>query len=125
MYDFGRSLHVDDPSYIPARHFQNNLIPRDQPCYTCHTDYTLFGTIHAKFRGLRHIYVEYFGKVPHPADIRLYTPFNRTGRIRRFSYPRRSRLFKSDAPDMCRSMTSNFRLARNIQVASSRARCEV
>jgi cytochrome c-type protein NapC len=73
MNDFGRSLHVDDPSYIPARHFQNNLVPRDHACYTCHTDYTMFGTIHAKFRGLRHIYVQYFGKVPPPADIKLYT----------------------------------------------------
>ena len=76
MYDFGRSLHVDDPSYIPSRHFQNNLVPRDHACYTCHTDYTMFGTMHAKFRGLRHIYVQYFGKVPQPANIKLYTPFN-------------------------------------------------
>jgi cytochrome c-type protein NapC len=76
MHDFGRSLHVDDPSYIPAKHFQNNLVPRDRACYTCHTDYTMFGTVHAKFRGLRHIYVQYLGRVPEPADIRLYTPFN-------------------------------------------------
>lgn len=76
MNDFGRSLYVDDPSYIPAKHFQNNLVPRDHACYTCHTDYTMFGTVHAKFRGLRHIYVQYLGKVPQPADIKLYTPFN-------------------------------------------------
>ena len=36
----------------------------------------MFGTFHAKFRGLRHIYVQYFGKVPKPADIKLYTAFN-------------------------------------------------
>ncbi len=42
MEDFGRSLYVDDPSYIPAAHFQNNRVPRDHACYTCHTDYTLF-----------------------------------------------------------------------------------
>lgn len=76
MHDSGRSLYVDDPSYLPAAHFQNNLVPRDHACYTCHTDYTMFGTVHAKFRGLRHIYVQYFGKVPQPADIKLYTPFN-------------------------------------------------
>jgi cytochrome c-type protein NapC len=76
MHDFGRSLYVDDPSYIPAAHFQNNLVPRDHACYTCHTDYTMFGTVHAKLRGLRHIYVQYFGKIPQPADIKLYTPFN-------------------------------------------------
>jgi len=76
MNDFGRSLHVDDPSYIPAKHFQNNLVPRDHACYTCHTDYTMFGPVHAKLRGLRHIYVQYFGKPPAPAEIKLYTPFN-------------------------------------------------
>ncbi len=76
MHDFGRSLYVDDPSYIPAAHFQNNLVPRNHACYTCHTDYTMFGTFHAKLRGLRHIYVQYIGTVPRPADIKLYTAFN-------------------------------------------------
>src|SRR5215831_12009901 len=38
MHDFGRSLMVDDRSYVPARHYQNKLIPRDHACYTCHTD---------------------------------------------------------------------------------------
>jgi cytochrome c-type protein NapC len=76
MHDFGRSLYVDDPSYVPAKHFQNKLVPRDHACYTCHTDYTLFGPVHAKLRGLRHIYVQYFGKAPQPAEIKLYTPFN-------------------------------------------------
>src|ERR1700694_5624415 len=76
MYDFGRSLHVDDPSYIPARHFQNNLIPRDQACFTCHTDYTMFGPLSSKLRGLHHLYVQYLGTVPKPEDIKLYTPYN-------------------------------------------------
>ena len=76
MNDFGRSLNVDDPSYIPAKHFQNNLVPRDRACYTCHTDYTMFGPLHSKLRGLRHIYVQYFGKAPAPAAIKLYSPFN-------------------------------------------------
>jgi cytochrome c-type protein NapC len=76
MHDFGQSLYVDDPSYIPARHFQNNLVPREHACYTCHTDYAMFGTVHSKFRGLRHLYVQYLGHPPAPADIKLYTPFN-------------------------------------------------
>ena len=66
MHDFGQSLYVDDPSYIPAKHFQNNLVPRDRACYTCHTDYTMFGTMHSKLRGLRHVYVQYLGKIPRP-----------------------------------------------------------
>lgn len=76
MSSFGKSLYVDDPSYVPARHFQNNLVPRDHACYTCHTDYTMFGTVHSKFRGLRHLYVQYLGKPPAPENIKLYTPFN-------------------------------------------------
>jgi len=76
MNDFGQSLYVDDPSYVPAKHFQNNLVPREHTCYTCHTDYTMFGTMHSKFRGLRHMYVQYLGTPPASADIKLYTPFN-------------------------------------------------
>ncbi|MGH9674480.1 MAG: hypothetical protein ACRD44_14975 [Bryobacteraceae bacterium] len=48
MSEFGRSLHVDDRSYLPAAHYQDNLVNRNHACYTCHTDYTMFGTISAK-----------------------------------------------------------------------------
>jgi cytochrome c-type protein NapC len=75
MNDYGKSLYVDNPSYIPAAHFQNNRVPRDEACYTCHTDYTLYtGGIKAKFRGLHHLYAQYLGKPEHP--IKLYTPYN-------------------------------------------------
>jgi cytochrome c-type protein NapC len=74
MQPYGRSLHVDNAAYIPAAHFQNNRIPRDYACYTCHTDYTLFGGAKSKLRGLRHVYKQY---ISHPANpIKLYTPFN-------------------------------------------------
>ena len=56
MGDYGKSLYVDDSSYIPAAHFQNGRVPRDQACYTCHTDYTIFGTFSSKLKGLHHIY---------------------------------------------------------------------
>ena len=75
MGDYGRSLLVDDSSYIPAAHYQNNRVPRDEACYTCHTDYTLYtGGIKAKFRGLHHLYAQYIGKPHQP--IKLYTPYN-------------------------------------------------
>ena len=67
---------MDDPSYVPARHFQNILVPRDRACYTCHTNYTMFGGVKAKMRGVRHIWVYYFGKVPKPEDIKLYHPYD-------------------------------------------------
>ena len=75
MEDFGKSLHFDDKSYLPAAHFLYHFVPPVHACYTCHTDYAMFGGVKAKFRGLRHIYVEYLGTVPKPTDIKLYTPF--------------------------------------------------
>jgi nitrate/TMAO reductase-like tetraheme cytochrome c subunit len=75
MTDYGRSLYYDDPGYLPAAHFQNRRIPREQACYTCHSDYTYFGGIRSKWRGLRHVYVQYFGTVPKPGEIHLYSQF--------------------------------------------------
>ena len=74
MAPYGKSLRIDDATYIPAAHFQNARIPRDQACYTCHTDYVMYGTIGAKLRGMRHVYVQYLGKATTP--LHLYTPFN-------------------------------------------------
>jgi cytochrome c-type protein NapC len=76
MTDFGKSLYVDDKSFLPAAHFQNNFVPRDHACFTCHTDYTMFGDYKAKWRGVHHVVVQYFGKIPKPEDIKLYTPYN-------------------------------------------------
>jgi cytochrome c-type protein NapC len=72
MENYGKSLHVDDPTYIPAMHFQYRRVPTDQACYTCHTDYTMFGGFRSKMRGLRHIWIQYLGTVPKPEDIKLY-----------------------------------------------------
>jgi len=76
MEPFGKSLYVDDPRYIAAAHFQNHRVPGDQACYTCHTDYALYGGIRAKWRGLHHVWVQYFGNPPAPEGIRLYSPYN-------------------------------------------------
>ena len=75
MEKFGQSLHYDDKSYIPSLHWENNFVPRDHACYTCHTDYSMFGPVKAKFNGLHHIFVQYFGTVPKPEEIKLYKPF--------------------------------------------------
>ena len=55
-------------------HFQNNLVPRERVCYTCHTDYTMYGDLSAKLRGLQHVYVHYLGTPPDP--VKLYSPYN-------------------------------------------------
>lgn len=74
MEPYGQSLYVDDPAHIPAAHFQNHRIPADEACYTCHTDYAMYGTLRVKLHGLRHVYVQYFGTAMNP--IRLYDPYN-------------------------------------------------
>ena len=74
MEPYGRSLRVDDPSYLAAAHFQNHRVPADQACYTCHTNYAMFGGVRAKLHGLKHVYVQYLGKLPQ--QIHLYEPYN-------------------------------------------------
>ena len=76
MEPYGQSLHVDDPFHLAAAHFQNHRVPPDEACYTCHTNYAMFGGVKAKLGGLRHLYVYYLGKPPKPADIKLYEPYN-------------------------------------------------
>jgi nitrate/TMAO reductase-like tetraheme cytochrome c subunit len=39
---------------LAATHYKNRYIQTDQ-CYTCHTDYGMFGTFKAKFEGLGHV----------------------------------------------------------------------
>ena len=74
MEDYGKSLLVDDKEYVPANHFQNNRIPRDKACFTCHTEYTMYGDFKAKMRGLRHLYVQYIGTIPD--TVKLYSYYN-------------------------------------------------
>jgi cytochrome c-type protein NapC len=73
---YEKSLSVDDPHYVAAAHFQNHRVPANQACYTCHTDYTVYGGVRAKWRGLHHVWVQYIGKPPATDAIRLYTPYN-------------------------------------------------
>lgn len=63
-------------SYIPTIDLQNNFVPRDHGCFACHTDDLMFGDYRAKWRGVHHLWVQYFGTVLRPADIQLYTPSN-------------------------------------------------
>ena len=73
MEPYGESLNVDDRSYLPASHFQNNRVSPEVACFTCHTQYTMFGGAKAKFRGLKHLFVNYLGKIPE--TIELYSPY--------------------------------------------------
>jgi cytochrome c-type protein NapC len=74
MQPYGESLMLDDSEYLPAAHFQNHRVPADSACYSCHTDYTMFGGVNAKMRGMRHLWVHYVGKAPE--KLALYEPYN-------------------------------------------------
>jgi cytochrome c-type protein NapC len=76
MEPYGKSLMVDDPAHLAAAHFQNHRVPADEACYTCHTNYAMFGDFRAKMHGLRHVYIHYLRTPPAPENIRLYDPFN-------------------------------------------------
>ena len=76
MEPHGKSLLVDDPQHLAAAHFQNHRVPPDQACYTCHTNYAMFGGFKAKLGGLKHMYVYYLGTPPAPEQIKLYEPYN-------------------------------------------------
>src|ERR1700687_3048897 len=68
MEPYGKSLHVDDPNYLAGAHFQNHRVPAHEACYTCHTNYAMFGSFRANLGGLRHLYVHYLKTEPGPQD---------------------------------------------------------
>ena len=76
MDPYGQSLRVDDPAYLAAAHFQNHRVPADEACYTCHTNYAMFGSFRAKMAGLRHLYIFYLAKPPAAENIKLHEPYN-------------------------------------------------
>jgi len=62
---FCNSCHTMDPFFIDmnnpgsatlaALHYRNRYIQREH-CWTCHSDYGIFGTAEAKMDGLKHVY---------------------------------------------------------------------
>lgn len=61
-----------DSENLAAIHTQRGFIQHEQ-CYTCHSDYHMFGTAKTKARGMRHLYADLFKKENGP--VKLYTPF--------------------------------------------------
>ena len=54
---------------LAAVHYKNRYIQTDQ-CYTCHSDYGMFGTVSAKLEGLGHVYHNTTGNYPKPIKIK-------------------------------------------------------
>jgi cytochrome c-type protein NapC len=69
MEPYGKSLHVDDQSHLPAQHFQNHRVPPDMACISCHADYTIYGPMKDKLSGLTRIYKQYVSTPSNPITI--------------------------------------------------------
>ena len=73
MEPYGESLLLDDDRHLPAGHFQNRRVDREEACFSCHTQYARFGDLRAKMSGLRHLLVYVSGRTPD--RISLYNPY--------------------------------------------------
>ena len=73
MWPYGESLTESDEALLAAVHFENRYVPEDAACYSCHTEYTLYGGLKAKLSGLDHMWHAYVAGVPDP--IHLYNDY--------------------------------------------------
>jgi nitrate/TMAO reductase-like tetraheme cytochrome c subunit len=60
MGAFVADMKDADSRSLSALHFRNRYIQNDH-CYSCHTDYGLFGTLEAKIGGMSHVWSEFAG----------------------------------------------------------------
>jgi hypothetical protein len=60
MGAFVADMKNTDSRSLSALHFRNRYI-QDEHCYSCHTDYGLFGTLEAKIGGMSHVWSEFAG----------------------------------------------------------------
>ena len=80
--DFCNSCHVmngyvsdlrdPDSEYLASEHYQSRWINEDQ-CFTCHSDYGLFGNMKAKVSGIRHVWKYYSG---YETPVKIYGTYN-------------------------------------------------
>jgi nitrate/TMAO reductase-like tetraheme cytochrome c subunit len=63
-----RDLRNPGSDSLAAVHFKNRYIQENQ-CYTCHSDYGMYGTVSAKLDGLGHVWHNLRGNYPKPIKI--------------------------------------------------------
>ena len=73
MHPFTNNLIDPDSTTLASVHYQNRYILNNQ-CYTCHTDYTIFGPMKAKLAGVRHVWKDATGRYTTP--IRLVSSYD-------------------------------------------------
>jgi cytochrome c nitrite reductase small subunit len=73
MTPFVADLRNPKSDTLAAVHYKNRYI-QENHCYTCHSDYGMFGTVHAKWEGLGHIYRYTTGRYTTP--IKINSPYS-------------------------------------------------
>jgi len=68
MKPYLADLQNPDSSTLAATHYKNRYI-QEHHCYTCHTDYGMFGTVQAKIAGLGHVARNLSGRYSLPLKI--------------------------------------------------------
>ena len=76
MKPYLADLQNPDSTALAATHFKNRYI-QDHHCYTCHTDYGMFGTVQAKMEGLGHVVRNVTGRYAVPLKINHPYPNSR------------------------------------------------
>jgi len=101
------NLHDPKADTLAAVHYKNRYI-QENHCYTCHSDYGMFGTGKAKMEGLKHIFYNTFGGYETP--IKIASPYsnlrclNCHGESQKFLDPAKHP--KEDMPDLISGKTS-------------------
>lgn len=72
MRPFVSDMRDPKSETLAARHYQNRWIS-DNQCYSCHTDYHIFGELRAKLDSVRHLFAFYIGRYRLP--IRMSAPY--------------------------------------------------
>jgi nitrate/TMAO reductase-like tetraheme cytochrome c subunit len=73
MNGYVNDLKDPDSEHLAALHYQYRWIAHDQ-CFTCHSDYGLFGNAKAKMTGIKHVWAYYI--VGYDTPIKLYNKYN-------------------------------------------------
>jgi cytochrome c nitrite reductase small subunit len=72
MRPFVNDLTDPKSEGLAAVHYKNRYIQEHQ-CYTCHSDYGMFGTVAAKLAGVRHVY--YYVTGTYTLPIKIASPY--------------------------------------------------
>jgi hypothetical protein len=49
------AMQTGDGDYLASIHFQSGAVPHESACYRCHGGYGIWGGVHAKMAGMRHM----------------------------------------------------------------------